>query len=545
MADAAEQSLKVFVSYSRSDAAFAADLVLGLTACGFEAYIDREDIAAGEVWENRLEGLIAEADTIVYVLSPESVASKHCSWELQKSIALSKRVLPVVWRPVDDAATPNDLRKLNYIFFSGEGRTFASGLAELAQALRVDISWIREHTRLGELAGRWSARGRSEALLLRGDELDAAIEWRNSKPMGAQAITDTQADFIKASSDARVAAERRAAAARTGLLTAVSAVAVVFAGLAGLAAWQWQSAAKAEGDARASRDEALAAKDSLEAANLRLSARVGLQAAEYEGRLTLPSGWFQIASQYSGAVARVDRLNYEGVPAANSGFVIDGAMVHPRYAGKALLLTAAPQAGAPSAQGAPADVQTTLNPGGAASDKPSVRFPTVEQPGDKPLQAAEMIWRTPVEMGGIRPFELWVLDGALPKGARALQASDIDCSPLGLGGGDAKGEPVPLALYGMKTDIADPDKADVTLYVSERRDRSDPYSIRYTYSTSGGATGSAVFDLTTGKIAAIHTGVGASPDELGIFGYGVSFRLVIDIARQKIKDAQLGPLCEG
>jgi hypothetical protein len=548
MASAPEESLKVFVSYSRSDKAFAADLVLGLTACGFEAYIDREDIAAGEAWEQRLQALISEADTIVYVISPESISSKHCGWELEKSLALSKRVLPVVWRTVDDAATPPALAKLNYIFFSGEGRTFAAGLAELAQALRVDIGWIREHTRLGELAGRWSARGRSEAQLLRGDELDAAVAWRNAKPMGAQAITDTQADFIKASSDARVEAERKVQAARRGLLTAVSAVAVVFAGLAAVAAWQWQSASTAEGAARASRDEAVAAKDSLEAANLRLSAKVGLQVAEYEGRLTLPDGWFQTASEFSGAVARVDRLNLEGVPAANSGFVIDGAMVHPRYAGKALLLTGALQASAPAGQGgAPADVQTTLNPGGAGGAKPAVRFPAVEQSGDKPLQAVEMIWRTPVEMAGIKPFELWVLEGALPKGARALQASDVDCSPLGMGGGpdgsDAKGEPVPLAMYGVKTDAADPAKAAVTLYVSERRDRSDPYSIRYTHSTSPGATGSAVFDLTTGKVTAIHTSIGPGQEELGIFGYGVSFRLVLDIARQKIRDAELGPVC--
>src|SRR5690349_8648116 len=148
MASAPEESLKVFVSYSRVDKAFAAELVLGLTACGFQPYIDREDIAAGEVWEKRLEGLISEADTIVYVISPESVASKQCSWELATSLRLSKRVLPVVWRPVADNETPGDLAKLNYIFFSGEGRSFAAGLAELAQALRVDIGWIREHTRL-------------------------------------------------------------------------------------------------------------------------------------------------------------------------------------------------------------------------------------------------------------------------------------------------------------------------------------------------------------------------------------------------------------
>ncbi|MEQ1610433.1 MAG: toll/interleukin-1 receptor domain-containing protein [Hyphomonadaceae bacterium] len=540
-----ETRIKIFVSYSRADKAFASDLVLGLAACGFAPYIDRQDIAAGEDWEKRLAGLISEADSIVYVISPDSLKSENCAEEFRQALALRKRILPVVWRPVDDAAAPAEMKRLNYILFTGEGRTFAAGLADLAAAVRTDIDWIREHTRLAELSRRWSARSRAPALLLRGDDIDAARNWMTDKPISAAAVTDEQADFIKASADARTEAEHKAMAARRGLLTAVSAVAVVFAGLAAVAAWQWQSASKAEGEAKVSRDEAVAAKNLLESANMRLSARIGLQVAEYEGRLTLPDGWFQTAAQFSGAVARVDRLNLDGVPAANSGFVIDGALVHPRYAGKALLLTGAPQARVdPTPTGTPADQQTTLNSGGAASDKPSVRFPAVEQSGDKPLQATEMVWRTPIEMAGIKPFELWLLSDDLPRGARALQASDIDCSALGMGGGDSPGEPVHLAMYGVKIDPAAPEKAAVTLYVSERRDKSDPYAIRYTYATSAGATGSAVLDLTTGKVVAIHTSIGpGTDDELGIFGYGVSFRLVLDIARQKVKDAELPPVC--
>ncbi|HEV7692600.1 MAG TPA: toll/interleukin-1 receptor domain-containing protein [Hyphomonadaceae bacterium] len=550
MAGVAEESLKVFVSYSRVDKAFAADLVLGLTACGFEPYIDREDIAAGEVWEKRLEGLISEADTIVYVISPESVASKQCSWELATSLRLSKRVLPVVWRPVDDSATPADLAKLNYIFFSGEARTFAAGLAELAQALRVDIGWIREHTRLGELAGRWQARGRPETMLLRGDDIDAAISWRNAKPMGATAITDGQADFIKASADARAEAERKATAARRGLLTAVSAVALVFAGLAGVAAWQWQSAAKAEGAAKASRDDAVAAKDSLESANMLLGAPVALQAAQREDRLALPPGWFQIAAQFSGAAARLERLNAEGKAEGYSGFVIEGDLIHPRYKGEALLLTpkllprVAPEPGSP-----PQGAQTTLlDPTTSkATDKPSVFFPALAREGEAApgLSGTEMVWATPVEMGAVKPFELWRLSGPLPKGARALKAEDIDCSPLGMGGGDAAGSRVPYAMYGVRIDNTDATKNGVTLFLSERVDRADPYGIEYTWSTSGGANGAMVFDLSTGKAAAIHYGVGAQTRGIGIVGKGISLRLVLDMARQKVKDAQLGPVCPG
>lgn len=60
---------KVFLSYSRKDVSLADDMVAGPQAYGFEADIDREDIAPGEAREARLSGLIAERDTVVYVIS--------------------------------------------------------------------------------------------------------------------------------------------------------------------------------------------------------------------------------------------------------------------------------------------------------------------------------------------------------------------------------------------------------------------------------------------------------------------------------------------
>jgi len=57
---------------------FADELVSGLELTGFAPYLDRHDIAAGEDWEARLGGLILEADTVVFVVSPEAVKSERC-----------------------------------------------------------------------------------------------------------------------------------------------------------------------------------------------------------------------------------------------------------------------------------------------------------------------------------------------------------------------------------------------------------------------------------------------------------------------------------
>jgi hypothetical protein len=68
MADDAKiagDKLKVFISYSRRDAAdFADEVTAGLELTGFAPFIDRHDIKPGEPWEDRLGGLIGQSDTV-------------------------------------------------------------------------------------------------------------------------------------------------------------------------------------------------------------------------------------------------------------------------------------------------------------------------------------------------------------------------------------------------------------------------------------------------------------------------------------------------
>jgi len=211
-----DQSLKVFISYARRDGAvFAEELVDALDVAGFDAFLDRNDIAAGEDWEKRLEGLLAAADTVVFVMTPGSVASQQCAWEIKTAESLSKRIIPVVLIPVPDAEAPPSLGRLNYIFFDGR-QSFPRALKQLATALTIDAAWIREHTRIAELAERWIQRGRPDVLLLRGPELDASHQWAAGATESGPQPTDLQRSFIDASEDheqsqAALEAERLAA----------------------------------------------------------------------------------------------------------------------------------------------------------------------------------------------------------------------------------------------------------------------------------------------------------------------------------------------
>src|SRR5260221_4008490 len=77
MADlGAADKLKLFISYSRRDLAFADWLVAALKARGLEVRIDRQDLPKLEDWERELLDFIRQADTVVFIASPHSLASK-------------------------------------------------------------------------------------------------------------------------------------------------------------------------------------------------------------------------------------------------------------------------------------------------------------------------------------------------------------------------------------------------------------------------------------------------------------------------------------
>src|ERR1700761_8050093 len=113
---------RIFISYSRKDIAFADRLERALKARGFEVLIDRTEIYAFEDWWQRIETLIAGADTIVFVLSPDSAASEVALREVSFAASLNKRFAPIVTRRVDDGVVPAPLAELNFIFFDDAAR---------------------------------------------------------------------------------------------------------------------------------------------------------------------------------------------------------------------------------------------------------------------------------------------------------------------------------------------------------------------------------------------------------------------------------------
>jgi hypothetical protein len=181
--DVESRRLRAFVSYARSDADAAARLVQLLEAEGFEITIDTRDLPFGEEWQAELDHYIRQSDTVIWLVSPASIHSKWCRWELDKVAQYRKRLVPIMLAEVPPADLPGEIGRIQVLPHTG-----VFDLANAAQArlltdtLRANRSWLKEHTRLAERARLWAGARRSPDWLLRGAELAAAEQWRDARP---------------------------------------------------------------------------------------------------------------------------------------------------------------------------------------------------------------------------------------------------------------------------------------------------------------------------------------------------------------------------
>jgi hypothetical protein len=231
----------VFVSYSRLNLDFANQVVALLEDEGYDPLIDRDDIEVTERWLHRLEELIKSSDTVLFILTDEYLQSESCKWEVDKSLELGKRLIPVLPKPLESTEVPPALAALNYIHFfnlrEGDGTGFYAGTKALRRALRHDLERLRLQRRFEDRAAGWQA---GEDDLLSGEQLVQAEGWLRSVPP-EEGIPEAISAYITAS---RAAENRRLRNRRrwTFAFAAMGIGALVATGFAGVAWYQAQSA---------------------------------------------------------------------------------------------------------------------------------------------------------------------------------------------------------------------------------------------------------------------------------------------------------------
>jgi len=206
-----------FVSYSRRDAEFVHTLVAELQARGKSVWIDTEGIGDGEVFPDAIRWAIESSEAFIFVITPESVASRYCESEVDYALSLNKRLVPLLREPVAEGSVPEPVAVRNWIPFTAEMAP-APATDRLVAALEADLEHLHAHTHWLVKAREWEAKQHERSVLLRGSELAAAEAWL----AGAGERTDPAPTMLQRS----FVAASRSATSRRQRLTVIASLAV-------------------------------------------------------------------------------------------------------------------------------------------------------------------------------------------------------------------------------------------------------------------------------------------------------------------------------
>jgi WD40 repeat protein len=207
---------EVFISYSRNDSDFVHVLDEHLKGEGRDVWVDWEDIAPADDWQQDIYDNIDAAESVVFVVSAKSLESQYCGKELVHAQQRGKRIIPIACDAADPNRAPTALAQLNWIW-CGDGDDRDIAFAKLSSALETDLAWAKAHTRLLVKAVEWADRG-DGGLLLRGADLREAEQNLAANASRQPAPTELQQRYVLAS--------RRAAARRQRIMLGSAGVAV-------------------------------------------------------------------------------------------------------------------------------------------------------------------------------------------------------------------------------------------------------------------------------------------------------------------------------
>jgi WD40 repeat protein len=298
----------VFISYAREDVDFVRDLHARLRRAGKTIYVDFSDIPQwSEDWQRDLYAQVDASDTVVVVLSPDSISSPNVAREVDRAVAGHKRLKPILLRELGGAEVPAELSRPQWLDFRDPARIDAN-VDELLAVLGTDVDWVELHTRFLLAANEWEERGADRSLLLGRSDLSDAEAWLARQAGKDPPPSELQVRYILAS---RTAATRRQ---RITMGSVIAALAVTTA-LAIFALVQRGQAITQRDQAR-SRELAALSAAQLES-DPEQSLRLALRSAE-----TARTGQAEAALQEALAESRV-RLALQTPPGGSRSPILD------------------------------------------------------------------------------------------------------------------------------------------------------------------------------------------------------------------------------
>ncbi|MBX2862494.1 MAG: TIR domain-containing protein [Leptolyngbyaceae cyanobacterium MAG.088] len=193
---------QVFLAYAQADAKIMDNIRRSLRRQGFTVWSNQTDIPTGEAFKRAVSRGIEEADAMVYLLSPDSLQSQYCQYELKYALTLKKRVIPLLVRPLGSAENPSELTSLQYIDLTDNlsREDYQLDESDLIKTLNQDAVYYAQHKTLLVKALKWKRQQQNPSILLRGYDLRHGEAWlKTAVGRTVHPATDFHREFIQAS----------------------------------------------------------------------------------------------------------------------------------------------------------------------------------------------------------------------------------------------------------------------------------------------------------------------------------------------------------
>jgi hypothetical protein len=136
LSDKRGRVVNLFISYARVDKPQTEDWITKhLRIASHDVWID-DRIEGGQNWRQVLLEKISSSDAVLFVMTPESVQSESCEWEIEQALLHNKPIIPI--RLQAETPIPDNLKHLQAVDFTkGATPEAVKRLLSAIETLRV------------------------------------------------------------------------------------------------------------------------------------------------------------------------------------------------------------------------------------------------------------------------------------------------------------------------------------------------------------------------------------------------------------------------
>lgn len=190
----------IFISYSPHDDFVAKRLEKAIIKLSRDPWIDTQDLPPGlksdmpDAW-TYIESGVKNADVFVFIISPKSIASKRNQAELELAIQYQKRLVPVLYQPVEPDLIPDVFRARDITWIVIDSIEL-DDLTEKFEDIAKNILHIHIHQRLLDRVIEWYEGDRKSDFLLYGADLESVRQWFDQNKERKPYLTPLQRRYL-------------------------------------------------------------------------------------------------------------------------------------------------------------------------------------------------------------------------------------------------------------------------------------------------------------------------------------------------------------